>query len=681
MARFIETAPGVRINEQYASSAIIEAANKGVYKFVNEADPATPPPKKTGIELPDKPELPNLSGGETREITLDSLISASRPAINEADIRAQNEAALSAKKSIIGSKYGGKIAAAREESAEQLDTLEGELGAKRRFSTSAQAFLKFVESENNKKIAELEVQMDEALNNADIEFANLVNQRIDKVRAEAQQDFQNTLSILQFAETQRTNKLNRARLEAEDEKGKNKIYVSDVLASGVTDVNSIYRILKEQGKNVPLTDIAETMKSIQDVEFSMQGITGEWLAARENDPQMAGLSLEDYVFMKNPEKGLELKKKRLEVEKMEKDLLNSGIEGDPYELQAYAQQYAVTGIKPTGIPKDSFGLIAQAAKEIPRPKGAIVNALTGVVDSKTPSTEQQDYSRLYNIVNNVQRLKDLDTKRWGGLIGGTLGKVFGDDESNAYNVVLKAIVDDMSRMQSGAALTAEEISFYEDYLPTRLSDTSGKSNLFFEDSAKRIQFFEDFVNNRLSERLANNGLVIYGYSKVDIGDKQYTVGDIITNERGQTGRVLPDGSVSIDEEDIDETSININDLDEISVEIPEASRLSFVNNNPGNLRYANQSGASKGEGGFAKFKTPEDGFKALINQIKVDARRGLTLASFITKYAPPTENDTQGYIDFIASATSTSPNVPIARMDLGKLARLIARKESSSNIS
>ena len=39
--------------------------------------------------------------------------------------------------------------------------------------------------------------------------------------------------------------------------------------------------------------------------------------------------------------------------------------------------------------------------------------------------------------------------------------------------------------------------------------------------------------------------------------------------------------------------------------------LNIRNNNPGNLRFVGQAGATPGEGGFAKFETPQAGLDAL----------------------------------------------------------------------
>jgi len=117
-----------------------------------------------------------------------------------------------------------------------------------------------------------------------------------------------------------------------------------------------------------------------------------------------------------------------------------------------------------------------------------------------------------------------------------------------------------------------------------------------------------------------------------------------------------------------------------SVEIPKSSKLSFVNNNPGNLRFAGQYGAIKGEGGFAKFKTPQEGFDALIRQIKLDVSRGHTIASFINKFAPPTENDTKLYIQQAVKALGYKADTPLNKVPLNELAKFVALKESSTKV-
>jgi len=81
--------------------------------------------------------------------------------------------------------------------------------------------------------------------------------------------------------------------------------------------------------------------------------------------------------------------------------------------------------------------------------------------------------------------------------------------------------------------------------------------------------------------------------------------------------------------------------------------LSIRNNNPGNLRYAEQPGATEDDAGFAVFPDPETGMNAMGRQIFKDTQeRQLPLGSLIRKYAPPEDdNDTASYVNFITGKT------------------------------
>jgi hypothetical protein len=93
---------------------------------------------------------------------------------------------------------------------------------------------------------------------------------------------------------------------------------------------------------------------------------------------------------------------------------------------------------------------------------------------------------------------------------------------------------------------------------------------------------------------------------------------------------------------------------------------SVRNNNPGNLRFANQREAiGKDSSGFAIFPTPEAGLRAMEAQIKLDTQtRGQSLTQFISKYAPSNENDTQQYINFVSKETGIQPyeQVPLSKI-------------------
>ena len=134
-------------------------------------------------------------------------------------------------------------------------------------------------------------------------------------------------------------------------------------------------------------------------------------------------------------------------------------------------------------------------------------------------------------------------------------------------------------------------------------------------------------------------------------------------------------------EDIDKLLGKTNDLSTSqNGSIKLGSNLARLNNNPGNLRFVGQAGASQGAGGFARFETPQAGVQALKNQIKLDASRGHTLQSFISKYAPPTENDTALYIQQLSQRLGVSPQTAVSTINLDALTREIMKKESSSTI-
>ena len=104
--------------------------------------------------------------------------------------------------------------------------------------------------------------------------------------------------------------------------------------------------------------------------------------------------------------------------------------------------------------------------------------------------------------------------------------------------------------------------------------------------------------------------------------------------------------------------------------------LSVQNNNPGNLRLAGQPGASEGEGGFAAFATPGQGLNALTRQVVLDTQtRGLSLENFLNKYAPPSENETNKYIEFVERQTGLKRDRKVPESKVPDLVRAIVRME------
>lgn len=93
-----------------------------------------------------------------------------------------------------------------------------------------------------------------------------------------------------------------------------------------------------------------------------------------------------------------------------------------------------------------------------------------------------------------------------------------------------------------------------------------------------------------------------------------------------------------------------------SVGVPRGIR----NNNPGNLegdtQFQGQTGTDKG--GYATFATPEDGLRAMALNLKnqQDLHGLQTVQDIITKWAPPSENNTAAYVQDVSQKLGVDPN-------------------------
>ena len=100
------------------------------------------------------------------------------------------------------------------------------------------------------------------------------------------------------------------------------------------------------------------------------------------------------------------------------------------------------------------------------------------------------------------------------------------------------------------------------------------------------------------------------------------------------------------------------------------------NNNPGNLNYAGQAGATLegGEGGrFAVFESMQHGVAALYKQLQLYFKRGInTLSSIVKTYAPASDNNNvDAYISALTKATGKGANEAIDSGDTATIARLM----------
>lgn len=106
--------------------------------------------------------------------------------------------------------------------------------------------------------------------------------------------------------------------------------------------------------------------------------------------------------------------------------------------------------------------------------------------------------------------------------------------------------------------------------------------------------------------------------------------------------------------------------------------IAYTNNNPGNLIFVGQAGATQGPAMagtpyyFADFSSYSAGETALYNQIQTYANQGLTINQMMAKYAPatdangnPTGNNPTAYANSIASSLGVSPDTTVAEAIAG----------------
>jgi hypothetical protein len=110
-----------------------------------------------------------------------------------------------------------------------------------------------------------------------------------------------------------------------------------------------------------------------------------------------------------------------------------------------------------------------------------------------------------------------------------------------------------------------------------------------------------------------------------------------------------------------------------------AGARNWRNNNPGNIEFGNfarRHGAIDTDGRFAIFPTYEAGRRAKeFLLFESSSYNQLTIAQAISRYAPPSENNTQMYIRVVTSATGSTPDTPMSDLDASARQSLLAAME------
>lgn len=83
---------------------------------------------------------------------------------------------------------------------------------------------------------------------------------------------------------------------------------------------------------------------------------------------------------------------------------------------------------------------------------------------------------------------------------------------------------------------------------------------------------------------------------------------------------------------------------------------------------------------FCQFETAVMGLRAGFIDIKNNVGKGITLKAFITKYAPPSENSTDAYIQAVFKDTGIDPTKQLEYKDIKTLGIAIIKHEQGSMI-
>ena len=242
-----------------------------------------------GISLPDQSDLnlnPDL--GVSDEVI---GIASSLPSVNSADIEKRTRDEFAGTRSTLEKSFEQRIAEAEGLSEQEQRAARGKLGTNRRFSTSAEAFVKFIDEENKKTIVNLETQRDEALANFDFKLAGIINERIANARAVAQQDFQNALSIIDFAQKNQEKKEPEEDLLQLTSDRQNSIL--DSLGKGNLTAADIFKDVRESVSDITLEEVTGVLEQIgeaagmKDTSNAAEKLTGDaknFLLMKENYP-------------------------------------------------------------------------------------------------------------------------------------------------------------------------------------------------------------------------------------------------------------------------------------------------------------------------------------------------------------------------------------------------------------
>jgi len=248
----------------------------------------------------------------------------------------------------------------------------------------------------------------------------------------------------------------------------------------------------------------------------------------------------------------------------------------------------------------------------------------------------------------------------GALLGGGLGSYFGGKAGKgAYDML-------SSGPGASADIKEAQAKKIENNVATPTDSVVNIKTLTF--NAEHIVF-----NSKDNQNLKATP------TSAAVGDNAGAAAPAADASKASTGSSLPlpgaSGGQGISKVLETKPGSNTVELADGSVEKRTGSR-NWRNNNPGNIEYgalAKSNGAIGTDGRFAIFPTMDAGMKAQEKLLfEGSGYKNLSIAQAISRYAPPNENNTKGYISSVSQAVGVDPNTPLSSLNAEQRKAMLA---------
>lgn len=259
-------------------------------------------------------------------------------------------------------------------------------------------------------------------------------------------------------------------------------------------------------------------------------------------------------------------------------------------------------------------------------------AAFNVEEGKQVSTQQKTAFTMANVLN------------MGGLVSGTASLLASGASAMGMDKVADALTFDTASIAKGL--------------------DNGMTSL--RDAVTKVTESSDGQSTAVTKALTDQTLAINSGTDKTVGAINRLGTQMQGGEWGKDNVGVEGKNVS------DYASVTANSISpDLNIGGKNAKVRSFRNNNFGNLNFVGQEGArledpnGNGEARFAKFNTPEEGFRGLANQLTLYAngkskatggRKLETVEDIINVYAPSNENNTQQYVSSLSTKLGVKSN-------------------------